>query len=150
MNDFNEYMNEPEHIDEPKAPIKPIYIFFSHPMNGISYDKLVDRREFFLDYICSLLLFKGEFKESQVDRIQLIENLNHEELDADAGRLMHLGRSIQQMQDADCVIFDYDYENSKGCRVEESVCNSYNIMHLNLDPSFDARFIAWFSHKCQS
>ena len=143
MNAFEEYMNEPE------APVKPIYIFFSHPMNNIPYEKLVERRELFLDYICSLLLFKGEFSEEQVDRIQLIDNLNHEELDADAGRLAYLGRSIQKLEGADIVIFDR--YKSRGCNVEEAVCDAYDIRYLHLTSSaFDDIFINWFRDKCQS
>ena len=132
-----------------KDPIKPIYIFFSHPMNGISYEKLVERREFFLDYICSLLQFKGGFSEEKVNRIQLIDNLNHEELDADAGRLAYLGRSIQKLEDADCVIFDRYM--SRGCNVEESICDAYNIPYKHLsDDKFDAYFINWFTSKMYS
>ena len=149
MSDFSEYMNEPEHIDEPKAPIKPIYIFFSHPMYGFSYNELVERRELFINYIRSLLRFKGPFSEEEVDRIQLIDNLNHEELDADAGRLAYLGRSIQKLEGADIVIFDR--YKSRGCNVEEAVCDAYDIRYMHINSgAFDDNFISWFVSKINS
>lgn len=101
-------------------------IFISTPMHNKTEEE-IERRFFILTEtvftFCNLAT-NNKFKRSD---LEVIDNFHHEDLDADAGRLMHLGRSIQQMQDADLVVFDTLYEAAPGCSVELEVASRYDI-----------------------
>lgn len=43
-----------------------------------------------------------------------------------------MGRDIAQLLECDAVLFDYDWNESKGCRVEMSVAQNYNIRIFKL------------------
>ena len=88
-------------------------IFISHDMNGLSDDEVKNIRSKAEEYL----------KERFGDNIEIIDNYTHLDAPENAGRLWHLGRSIQQMQDADIVVFiDDGVESAKGCIIEKLIC----------------------------
>ena len=101
-------------------------IFISTPMRNKTEEEIERRFEIITELVFTFCkLVKPDFTRQD---LEVIDNYHHEDLDADAGRLMHLGRSIQQMQDADLVIFDANWaKEGKGCIVEKEVCDQYNI-----------------------
>ena len=65
-----------------------------------------------------------------LSNFEIIDNYHHPEIPENAGRLMHLGRSIQQMSDADLVYFCKGWKSAKGCRIEKEICEEYGIPHI--------------------
>ncbi len=137
--EWEEFMNK---------PTKAIKIFYSQPMHDKTEEEINDRIDRLDNYIYGILRYRG-FKETDLYRIEIIDNYKHEGLDADAGRLMHLGRSIQLMEDADLVIFNEKYFMAKGCLVEETVCKEYQIPYIYIadkddENAFETDLILWF------
>lgn len=98
-------------------------VFLSHPMSGLSEDEVLKLRE---DAVSHL-------KEYFPGDIEIVENYYHENAPENAGRLWHLGRSIQQMEenDIDAIYFCGDYTQAKGCLVEVMISKLYGIEVLN-------------------
>ena len=107
-------------------------IMLSHPMSGIPEDEVMDLRR-----ITSLMLI-GKFGADT----EIIDNYHHDNAPENAGRLWHLGRSIQQMGEVDAVYFCGDYNNSKalGCLVEHIICRLYKIKILNDELGWNKKF----------
>ena len=107
-------------------------IMLSHPMSGIPEDEVMDLRR-----ITSLMLIGKLGADTEI-----IDNYHHDNAPENAGRLWHLGRSIQQMGEVDAVYFCGDYSNSKalGCLVEHIICRLYKIKILNDELGWDKKF----------
>ena len=107
-------------------------IMLSHPMSGIPEDEVMDLRR-----ITSLMLIGKLGADTET-----IDNYHHDDAPESAGRLWHLGRSIQQMGEVDAVYFCGDYGNSKalGCLVEHIICRLYKIKILNDKLGWDKKF----------
>lgn len=54
-----------------------------------------------------------------------------------ANRVYCLGNSIENMEQADLVVFDVDWYKAKGCRVEASICIEYGIPAVFMDTRED-------------
>ena len=133
--EWEEFMNK---------PTKAIKIFYSQPMHDKTEDEIKDKIDRLDNYIYGILMYSG-FKQEDILRIEIIDNLHHEGLDADAGRLMHLGASIQLMEDADLVIFDKDWDKAKGCRVEREIVETYLLLWLDAGKdNFPMLLSHWF------
>ena len=125
-------------------PTTPIKIFYSQPMHDKTEEEIKDKIDRLDNYIYGILMYGG-FKQEDILRIEIIDNLHHEGLDADAGRLMHLGRSIQLMEDADLVIFDKDWIKAKGCKVEREIVETYLLLWLDAGKdNFPMLLSNWF------
>ena len=59
--------------------------------------------------------------------IEIIDNYNHDDAPLNAGRLWHLGRSIQQLGEADAVYFCKGNCKARGCLIERLVVFIYKI-----------------------
>ena len=133
--EWEEFMNK---------PTKPIKIFYSQPMHDKTEDEIKDKIDRLDNYIYGILMYSG-FKQEDIERIEIIDNLHHEGLDADAGRLMHLGASIQLMEDADLIIFDKDWDKAKGCKVEMAIAETYALHKLDAgNVEFPILLSYWF------
>lgn len=110
-------------------------IFLSHKMNGLTDDEVKAIRD---EAKCLIESKIG----SVVDKIDYIDNYNHDNVPDDAGRLWHLGKSIQQLEKADAIYFcGNDWYFAKGCIVEHEIANLYNIPILNRIPElYDEKF----------
>lgn len=95
-------------------------VFLSHPMHGLNDEEVMEIRSAAYRYL------KGVYGEN----IRLIDNYSHRDAPEDAGRLWHLGRSIQQMENADAIYFCPGWENAKGCRIEERIAREYGLRVL--------------------
>ena len=95
-------------------------VFLSHPMRGLSEEKVMKIRESALTYLQAVY---GE-------DVQLIDNYHHDDAPKNAGLLWHLGRSIQMMGEVDAVYFCGDWGNARGCCVEERVARYYGLKVL--------------------
>lgn len=94
-------------------------IFVSTPMRGISDDVVLENQNKAIAWYCSHYITDGE--------IELVNNIKHPNIPADAPAQYHLAESIRQMVDADVVIFAEGWEHARGCLVEMTICKLYNI-----------------------
>lgn len=130
-----------KHMNKPTAPIK---IFYSQPMHDKTENEIKDKMDRLDNYIYGILMYGG-FKQEDILRIEIIDNLHHEGLDADSGRLKHLGASIQLMEDADLVIFDKDWDKARGCKVEKNIAETYVLHWLDAgEDKFPILLSNWF------
>lgn len=103
-------------------------IFISTPMKDKTEEEIEKRFEIITELVFTFCKFiRPNFKREDLN---VIDNFHHEDLDPDAGRLMHLGRSIQQMQDANLVVFDANWATANGCTVENCLCDQYHIPYI--------------------
>lgn len=51
-------------------------------------------------------------------------------LPKNSGRLWYLGRSIQQMEEADAIYFCEGWEDARGCLIERQVAEKYGLRIL--------------------
>lgn len=96
-------------------------VFLSHKMSGVSDEEVYRVREEATNYL------KGLYGEN----IEIIDNYHHDDAPEDAGRLWHLGRSIQQLQEADVIYFCDGHDDTNGCKVEKLIVELYGIKVLN-------------------
>ena len=94
-------------------------VFLSHPMHGLTEEQIMSIRYSAWNYLNNVY-----------GNIELIDNYHHEDAPTNAGRLWHLGRSIQQMEEADAIYFCGDWEDARGCCVEERVARYYGLKVL--------------------
>lgn len=94
-------------------------VFLSHPMNGLSESEIMSIRDSAYTYL-----------QAVYGNIKIIDNLHLYEAPKGAGRLWHLGRSIQQLEEADAIYFCGDWEDARGCCVEERVARYYGLKVL--------------------
>jgi hypothetical protein len=92
-------------------------VFLSHKMSGLSEEEVMKIRKECKEYL-----------ESKFGEIEIIDNYTHEDAPENAGRLWHLGRSIQQMEEADAIYFHPGTcRISEGCRIEYEIYKEYDL-----------------------
>lgn len=109
-------------------------VFISHKMSGIPEEEVTRIREEATSYL-----------KSKYGDVEIIDNYHHSDAPENAGRLWHLGRSIQQLEEADAIYFCKDatlprkYEEfttpvnihqTNGCLVEWNIAMLYKIKIL--------------------
>lgn len=98
-------------------------VFLSHPMRGLTEKEVEEMRN---DAITTLRQILGEDME-------VIDNYHHQDVPEDAGRLWHLGRSIQQLETSDLVYFCPGWQKAKGCRIEHQIAKMYGVPILSFE-----------------
>lgn len=93
-------------------------VFLSHKMHGVSEEEIMKLREETTE------LIKARYPDH---KIEIIDNYHHDDAPKGVGRLWHLGRSIQMMDEADLVVFCPDGGGANGVLVEDRVCRVYGI-----------------------
>lgn len=93
----------------------PIKLYISQPMRGREYDDIIrERKQLIADAAVAL----------QADDIRPLETLHR---NGKAKPLAMLGRNIEQMAEADAVIFARDWRDARGCRVEHLAAAEYDL-----------------------
>lgn len=111
---------------------KKIKVFLSHNMSGIPEDFIMSSRYTAKEKVIELLKEKrDELGTISENTVMFIDNYTHEDAPNNAGRLWHLGRSIQQLENADYVYFIENMCDSKGCEIEKKIVELYHIEVLN-------------------
>ena len=87
--------------------MRPMKVFISQAMHGKTEEEVMERRK---------EIIKDLQERYKNRKLEVIDNYTHPDAPEDAGRLWHLGRSIQQMEDADLIVFDRDWYKSNGCQ----------------------------------
>lgn len=100
-------------------------IFIAQKMNNMSETNVMMERRFIIEELKSIC---GDSVE-----LEIIDNWNHPEAPENAGRLWHLGRSIQQLEKADFIVFANGcWLRSKGCFIEKVISIIYKIPLINI------------------
>ena len=94
-------------------------VFLSHPMHGLTEEQIMSIRDSAYYYLRSVY-----------GNIEIIDNLHMYEAPKNSGRLWQLGRSIQQMEEADAIYFSEGWENARGCLIERQVAEKYGLRIL--------------------
>ena len=94
-------------------------VFLSHLMNGLTEEQIMSIRDSAYYYLRSVY-----------GNIEIIDNLHMYEAPKNSGRLWHLGRSIQQLEEADAIYFCDGWENARGCLIERQVAEKYGLRIL--------------------
>ena len=93
----------------------PIKLYISQPMRGREYDDIIrERKQLIADAAVAL----------QTEDIRPLETLHRT---GKAKPLAMLGRSVEQMAEADAIIFAPDWRDACGCRVEHLAAAEYGI-----------------------
>lgn len=96
-------------------------VFLSHPMHGKTREEVMKLRQKATAKVMALV---GE-------DVEIINNYDHEDAPENAGRLWHLGRSIQQLGDADAVYLCGGFYHANGCLIEHIIARLYGVPVLN-------------------
>ena len=101
---------------------KTITAFISQPMFGRTDDDILAEREKAKEAI------REHFSQKEVT---FLDTMNYDDIPEGSGRLVYLGRSIQQLDKADLVYFCRGWEQlANGCRIEKEVCQLYGIPYF--------------------
>lgn len=111
---------------------KAVRVFFSQPMNGLTDEEIIFERDLMKREFWNFLCYELGF-DNDVEIIDVNHNFN-DPGPKDAGRLWYLGRSIQNIDKADYIVFHKDYAKAKGCCVEHAV--GYNYFKWKFVPQF--------------
>lgn len=94
-------------------------LFISIPMHGVDEVDILDTRDLIYKSMCKV----GDY--------ELLDTYHRDNVPEGAGRLWYLGRSIQDLGQADLVIFAPGWNLAKGCVVEHMACEVYKIPYIN-------------------
>lgn len=92
-------------------------IFISQRMAGFTDEEIIARRREIMDFC------KRKFNEP----CEFIDSFTKNADQIKGGPISMLGDSISKMCDADLVVFDTRWYESRGCNVERMVCAEYRI-----------------------
>lgn len=107
-------------VDKSVQKEEQVKVFLSMPMHGLFERQVMEKRK-------ELTRDIKEYFKYDPRKVIIIDNYHHPDAPKDAGRLWHLGRSIQQMAEADLIYFDNEWKDSMGCRIERKICKLYGI-----------------------
>ena len=94
-------------------------VFLSQPMHGLTEEEVMVERTRCLKWL-----------QEKYGYVELIDNYHHNDAPEKAGRLWHLGRSIQMMGEADAVFFCCGWAGAKGCSIEYEIAVQYGLKIL--------------------
>lgn len=106
-------------------------IFIAQPMSGLSVDEINNVRKITFNAYKKMMVEKTD--PSILSTLELIDQVNlpnpegFDELDDKGKRMCLLTRSLGLLAEADAVMFVGDWENAKGCQVERTMVEQYEI-----------------------
>lgn len=113
---------------------KPLKVFVSQPMYHRNYIDIYTERQRVISKTLSYLKAQNIIPEDlKPDDIQIIDNYNKPQKLKDAAsnkefpRMYLLGDSVQLMAGASFVIFVPGCDSAKGCEIERTICDLYNV-----------------------
>lgn len=102
---------------------KTVRVFFSQPMHGLTDEEIAVERTYMI----------SEFRDFLIDELGFNDDVVICDVNGgyvkpgpeDAGRLWYLGRSIQNMDKADYIVFHKNWTSANGCWVEHAAAEMY-------------------------
>ena len=95
-------------------------VFISQPMKDRTEKEILDQRQQIVDYI-----------QSKYKNTKIIDSYVQTAPD-EVNPVFFLGLSMQFLSQADLVVFAKGWEDARGCRIEQQVCEEYNIPSIYL------------------
>ena len=100
-----------------------VNVFFSQPMNGKIDEEIAVERTYMISEFRDFLIDELGFSDDVV--ICDVNGCYVKAGPENAGRLWYLGRSIQNMDKADYIVFHKDWRSASGCWVEHAAAEMY-------------------------
>lgn len=101
-------------------------IFIAQPMSGLSLDEINNVRKITFDAYKRMVELPSSALEL-IDQVNLPNPEGFDELDDKGKRMRLLSRSLGLLAEADAVMFVGDWEKAKGCQVERTMVEQYEI-----------------------
>ena len=89
-------------------------VFISQPMNGKTNEEIINERSSLVSFLNS----KG---------YEIIDSIIEDDIN---NPIWLLGESIKLLSEADYIYMMDNWENSRGCKIEKLIADSYNIKQL--------------------
>lgn len=64
---------------------------------------------------------------THMNPMKVVRMIDNSKAETDGGRLSYLGLAIQKLDECDAIIFDDDWMEHKGCRIEHEVAKLYGL-----------------------
>lgn len=104
---------------------KVVNLFIVQPMHGLSTEEVQASRVIPMK---KLMRYYEDIYYNGIS-FNIVDNLHHD-LPEGSPRLKYLGASIAKLADTDLVYFLHGWESAKGCNVEMTACEQYEIPHI--------------------
>ena len=116
-------------------------VFISQAMSGLTEEEFKEQRNKCIIDIQKILSSHGK----GIDKFNIIDNHTHDDAPKNVNRLWHLGRSIQQLGDADYIYFSTDDKSkkAKGCIIEHIIATLYEIPILKEETEREKLLKRW-------
>lgn len=102
-------------------------LFVSQPFKGRTEEEIFEqRRDMIARFVKMYETFSGEKGEFEV-----IDQY-HQVAPEGASRFYYLGNNIQMMSQADFILFAPDWREAKGCQMEHTLCDIYDLPFIEL------------------
>ena len=102
-------------------------LFVSQPMRGKTKEEIAIRRQEIISE------FKSKITESNTSVLYIIDSIIVDKPpETSDERVWYLGKSIELLSDADFAVFDHNWQDYSGCKIEHAICEAYDICHLDL------------------
>lgn len=126
---------------ENKSDNKVPVVFISQAMSSVTEEEFIEQRNQCKMEVQRLLNERGEGKIM----FDIIDNYTHPDAPKNANRLWHLGKSIQQIGNADYIYFSQDEKSKKarGCIVESLIAHLYKIPVLKEETEREKLLKRW-------
>lgn len=108
---------------------KIVNVFFSQPMRGLTDEEIAVERTYMISEFRDFLIDELGFNDDVV--ICDINGSYVKPGPKDAGRIWYLGRSIQNMDKADYIVFHKNWATADGCCAEHNIAINYFNFHLH-------------------
>ena len=122
---------------------KKIFVFL--PMRGKEEYEIKERMQYLFKLASAYLDEECELIDS-LNPVYTEELQNNNVVDVAP---LYLGASIKLLSQADLVIFDKDWTQDEGCRIEKRVCDTYRIKHI-VEPELLGTFKAPLSYNIET
>lgn len=99
-------------------------IFISQPMDGLTEEEILNQRNEAIKIIKNNMEYMGQ-------DIEIIESY-FEDYNPSNGcvPLKYLSKSLELLADADIALFIGDWENARGCKIEQACAKAYGIKSI--------------------
>lgn len=103
-------------------------VFISQPMNGKTNEQIEKERAHLIDVV------RGIYKGEQIEVIEsFFKDAPHE-----AKPLWFLGKALELLSTADVAVFAKDWQDARGCRIENACCEEYGIEYIESYSEIDS------------
>lgn len=102
-------------------------LFISQPMRGKTKEEIAIRRQEIISE------FKNKIKESNIPILYIIDSVITEKPpETSKESIWYLGKAIELLANADFIVFDHNWQDYNGCKIEHAICENYDLNYVDL------------------